>query len=93
MNPKNKAEREELLHQLWAAQMRVLIERMNNTPASELSAAMLREVRAFLADQGVQHESMNRSVWASAPGLTGPLPTVPDDDLEGDADARGGSAP
>jgi hypothetical protein len=56
-------ERQELLHRLWLAQTRALVQKIESTPATELEAATLNVARQVLSDNGISTDTI-----AAAPG-------------------------
>jgi hypothetical protein len=53
-----EAERRELLHRLWLAQTRALVEKIETTPATELEASTLNVARQVLSDNGVSTDTI-----------------------------------
>lgn len=55
-------ERQELLHRLWLAQTRALVEKIESTPATELEAATLNVARQVLSDNGISTDTIAPAV-------------------------------
>lgn len=53
-----ETERQELLHRLWLAQTRALVEKIESTPATELEAATLNVARQVLSDNGISSDTI-----------------------------------
>jgi hypothetical protein len=51
-------ERQELLHRLWLAQTRALVEKIETTPATDLEAATLNVARQVLSDNGITTDTI-----------------------------------
>lgn len=55
-----QAEREALLHRLWAAHVERLVEALENTPAGDLKAALLNVTRQTLSDNGITLDTLSK---------------------------------
>lgn len=55
-----KEERTELLERLWAAHTRKLVEKIENTPATEIDAATFNSAAKLLADNGITADALNK---------------------------------
>ena len=83
-----RVERQELLERLWAAHARKLVEKIENTPATELDAAAFNAAAKLLSENGVNADSLDRDDGKAGKSLAEQARQIPSFDNNPDEDLR-----
>lgn len=66
-------ERKELLERIWMAEAQAFVKLLEDTPADQLSAAVLAQARNFLGDNGVRLDTLKADQKGMSADLVGQI--------------------
>jgi hypothetical protein len=64
-----REERDELLQRLWSAHVRKLVEKIENTPSSEIDSSTFNAAAKMLAENGVTADTLTKDSGHAGKGL------------------------
>ena len=70
-------ERIELLERLWAAHTRKLVEKIENTPATDIDAATFNAAAKMLAENGITADALNKDYKQAGKSLAEEARSLP----------------